>query len=60
VRVNWVFLSSFVTLLLGITQAPVLSKTHARNRTMEVAQGVRIAELESGNAKLWSELEQAH
>jgi phosphodiesterase/alkaline phosphatase D-like protein len=52
-------LSSFVTLLLGISQVLDLSKACARNSAMEVAQGVRTAELESDNAMLWSKLEQA-
>jgi hypothetical protein len=45
-----------VTLLLGITQALDLSKT----RAMEMAHGAHTTELESDNAKLRSELEQAH
>jgi hypothetical protein len=44
---------------LGIAQALDLSKAHAHNRAMEVAQGVCIAELESDNTKFLSELEQA-
>jgi cellobiose-specific phosphotransferase system component IIA len=50
----------FVTLLLGISQALDFSKVRVCNRAMEVAQGACTAELESDNAKLQSELEQAH
>jgi hypothetical protein len=40
-------------------QALDLSKAHARNRAMEMAHGACTTELESNNARLWSELEQA-
>jgi hypothetical protein len=46
--------------LLGVVQALGLSKARAQNHTMEVAQGVHAAELESDNAKLRLKLEQAH
>jgi hypothetical protein len=53
------FFSAFMTLLLGIVQALDLLKTCVCNRTMEMAQRAWIAELESDNAKLQLELEQA-
>jgi hypothetical protein len=48
-----------MTLLLGIVQALDLLKTCVCNRMMEMAQRAWIAELESDNAKLQLELEQA-
>jgi hypothetical protein len=45
--------------VLGVLLALDLLKVSVCNHVMEVAQGARIAELESENVKLWLELEQA-
>jgi seryl-tRNA synthetase len=50
----------FRSLIASGFRALDLTKAHAHNRAMVVAQGAHTAELEADNAKLRSELEQAH
>jgi hypothetical protein len=54
------FESGVVTLLLRVVQALDLPKARMDRRAVEVAERAHVAKLEADNAKLLTELKQAH